>query len=230
MNYPGSKHRLAKYLLPIMTREREGRPWVEPFVGGANMIDKVTGTRIGADINPYIIAYLISIQNGKFPPSSVTRQEYMEIKENPENFDPALAGFVLSQCSFRSFWKGGYAAAKGRNYAKRARSLAIRQRPFILGVKFICSDYRDLFIPENSLIYCDPPYAGTKDYRVGGFDYSLFWQWCRDRSAEGHRVFISELSAPEDFELIISVPIVTSLNTGQPQRPVRVEKLFKYKG
>ena len=51
----GSKNRIAKEILPIMLNEREERVWVEPFVGGANMIDKVQGQRIGADINPYLI-------------------------------------------------------------------------------------------------------------------------------------------------------------------------------
>jgi DNA adenine methylase len=41
MKYMGSKNRIAKYILPIMLKERGQRIWVEPFVGGANMIDKV---------------------------------------------------------------------------------------------------------------------------------------------------------------------------------------------
>ena len=40
MKYMGSKNRIAKYILPIMLESRaEGMTWVEPFVGGANMID-----------------------------------------------------------------------------------------------------------------------------------------------------------------------------------------------
>jgi len=44
MKYMGSKNRIAKHLLPIMLAECEKHgitKWVEPFVGGANMIDKV---------------------------------------------------------------------------------------------------------------------------------------------------------------------------------------------
>ena len=43
MKYMGSKNRVAKEILPIMLKERGQRTWVEPFVGGANMIDKVDG-------------------------------------------------------------------------------------------------------------------------------------------------------------------------------------------
>ena len=44
MKYMGSKARHAKELLPIILKDRkEGQWYVEPFVGGCNMIDKVTG-------------------------------------------------------------------------------------------------------------------------------------------------------------------------------------------
>ena len=55
MKYMGSKHGIAKEIMPIMLKERGQRTWVEPFVGGGNMIDKVQGKRIGADINHYVI-------------------------------------------------------------------------------------------------------------------------------------------------------------------------------
>ena len=44
MKYMGSKNRIAKFVLPIMIKEANEKgitTWVEPFVGGANMIDKV---------------------------------------------------------------------------------------------------------------------------------------------------------------------------------------------
>ena len=46
MKYMGSKARHAKELLPIILANRtEGQWYVEPFVGGANMIAKVEGLR-----------------------------------------------------------------------------------------------------------------------------------------------------------------------------------------
>ena len=64
MKYMGSKNRIAKYILPIMLAAREDKQaWVEPFVGGGNMIDKVDGRRIGADMNPYLIDALIAIRD-----------------------------------------------------------------------------------------------------------------------------------------------------------------------
>ena len=67
MKYLGSKNRIAKNILPIMIKNRkDGQFWVEPFVGGANMIDKVSGNRIGSDSNEYVIALLIEMSKKYF--------------------------------------------------------------------------------------------------------------------------------------------------------------------
>ena len=64
MKYMGSKNRLAKELLPIILKDRKQGQWyVEPFVGGANMIDKVDGNRIGSDNNKYLIEALKMIRD-----------------------------------------------------------------------------------------------------------------------------------------------------------------------
>ena len=47
MKYVGSKNRLSKDILPLILKNRKPGQWyVEPFVGGANLIDKVDGNRI----------------------------------------------------------------------------------------------------------------------------------------------------------------------------------------
>ena len=67
MRYMGSKRRIAKDLLKIMLPLRkEGQVWVEPFVGGANLIQHVDGERIGADNNKYLIALFKGLQEGKY--------------------------------------------------------------------------------------------------------------------------------------------------------------------
>ena len=58
----GSKARHAKYILPIILADRKPEQWyIEPFVGGGNVIQYVQGNRLGADINEYIIAIDIVI-------------------------------------------------------------------------------------------------------------------------------------------------------------------------
>jgi len=51
MKYMGSKNRITKDILPIILNNRkENQYFVDLFVGGANLIDKVDGLRIGCDI------------------------------------------------------------------------------------------------------------------------------------------------------------------------------------
>ncbi len=70
MKYMGSKNRHAKELLPIILKDRQPGQWyVEPFVGGANMIDKVDGNRIGADSNEYVAALWKAISDGWVAPA-----------------------------------------------------------------------------------------------------------------------------------------------------------------
>ena len=61
MQYMGSKNRLAKELVPIIqsyiTEKTKG--YLEPFVGGANMIDKIScDKKYGCDLNEYLIELL----------------------------------------------------------------------------------------------------------------------------------------------------------------------------
>lgn len=57
MKYMGSKNRIAKEILPIILAHRTPNQWwVEPFVGGGNMIDKVTGNRLGSDNDKVFIS------------------------------------------------------------------------------------------------------------------------------------------------------------------------------
>ena len=95
MRYMGSKNNLAKHLLPIMLAERKPwQWWVEPFVGGANMIYQVSGNRIGNDSHKYVIAMFKALQVGWTPPDKVSKEMYYAIKNNQCIYDDALIGFV----------------------------------------------------------------------------------------------------------------------------------------
>ena len=83
MQYLGSKNTLAKKLLPIILKNKSVDQWyVEPFVGGANMIDKVTGKRLSCDSHYYLIALLKAIQKGWAPPQTISKADYYDIKNN----------------------------------------------------------------------------------------------------------------------------------------------------
>lgn len=224
MQYMGSKNRIAKHLLPIMLENRNGRTWVEPFVGGANMIDKVEGKRIGADTHEHLIELLRALQAGWIPPTDVSKEMYYEVKNNQDSYSEELIGFVGFLCSFGGKWWGGYAAnSKGDNYADRGSRVLTKQAKKLKEIEFINCSYQDLEIPPNSLIYCDPPYEGTTKYK-GGFDHLEFWEWCRIKAKEGHLVYVSEYNAPSDFKCVKEIEHKTILNKNAQDK--RVEKLF----
>ena len=102
MKYMWSKNRIAKYLLPIILKDRKEWQWyVEPFVWGANMIDKVDGNRIGADINEYNIILFQWLLNWLIPPDSCSEEKYKEIKDKKEKtFETS---FIWYWCSY--WWK-----------------------------------------------------------------------------------------------------------------------------
>ncbi len=237
----GSKNRYAKELLPIILKDRKEDQWyVEPFCGGCNMIDKVTGNRLASDSNYYLIEMFKSLVNGFELPDYVSEDEYQEIKNNKDNFNSALVGFVGFGCSYSGKWFGGFArnvaASKpdsellnrtSRNYCSQSKRNLIKQIPLLKGVVFHNKPFWELEIPNNSIVYCDPPYFGTTKYK-DSFDHKLFWEWCRIMIEVGHKVFVSEYNAPEGWHCVWQKQVNNSLtkNTGGKKG---IEKLFVHK-
>lgn len=236
MKYMGSKNRISKHILPIMLNIAEQRgitTWVEPFVGGGNMIDKVPDTyeKIGADINPYVIEALRLIRdNPQDIPDLVTEEDYQKAKEVKKI--NGLTGYIGFALSFGGKWFGGYrrdkAGTKGcidnmQTQSRRAKQAAIKQSEALQEVILLNVPYDCLSIPDNSLIYCDPPYAGTTKYK-DDFNHDLFWEWCRVKSKEGHTVFVSEYTAPSDFQVVWEKPLANTLSKNKSYKPT--EKLF----
>lgn len=233
MKYMGSKARIAKHILPIMLAECEKHgitTWVEPFVGGGNMIDKVPDTfkRIGYDLNDHTIAALIGVRDfiGDFP-TSVSKDEYLSYKGNPPH---NITSWIRFHCSFGAKFEGGYASNKrGVNYCMEGRKNLQQQSTNIKHVSFVCDSYENLDL-EGCLIYCDPPYQNSTNYKTGSFDHDRFFNWCREQ-AKKNIVFVSEYKAPDDFDCVWCGEVLTSF-ASQRQRPTHnaVEKLFKVRG
>jgi len=194
------------------------------MAGGLGMIRHVKGDRIANDSNQYMIALWQAIQSGWWPPSAVTRELYNEVKNDPDEYDPALVGFIAVGCSFGGgYWNGYAAPVSGRDYVNESFRACLKLAPLIQDVKFVCGDYTDLLIPENSIVYADPPYAGTKGYKDSSFDSDKFWQWCREKSAT-NKVYISEYQAPEDFKCILSLEKPSTMDSYKTKNTI--EKLF----
>lgn len=66
-------------------------------------------------------------------------------------------------------------------------------------ITFTNLSYEQVEIPSNAIVYCDPPYKGTAEYLVDGFDSDKFYEWCRSCP---NIVLISEYDMPDDFILL----------------------------
>ena len=86
MKYMGSKRRIAKYILPIILKNRMPEQfYVEPFCGGCNMIELVEGKRIANDYNEYVVEMWNALVNRNWqPPTEITEEQYNHIKANKE--------------------------------------------------------------------------------------------------------------------------------------------------
>lgn len=225
--------------MPIIQKaidENSVTTYYEPFVGGANMIDKIKcNKRIGNDIHKELIAMWKQLQKGWAPPNHIDESEYISVRDNKEKYPDYYVGYVGFHSTFGAKYFGGYARgfkADGttpRDESNEAYRNTIKQLPNLLDVDFRCDDYKNINI-SNAVIYCDPPYAGTTKYSTGNFDYDEFWEWCRQMS-KNNIVFISEYNAPDDFKCVWSKEHLANFDCNRGDdisKKVRVEKLFTY--
>lgn len=233
MKYMGSKAKYAKHILPIVLKDRQPGQWyVEPFCGGCNCIDRVDGPRLANDINPHLIALLRALAAGWTPPH-VTREEYDQIRANRDAYLPELVGWAGIGCSYSGKWFGGYAGVvqtrEGvRDYIAEAIANATAQATRLAGVQFTSCSYDLLAIPPASIVYCDPPYAGTTSYSTP-FDTEAFWAWARGLAERGHRVFVSEYAAPDGSATCVWEKVASSslsANGKAGGNKLSVERLF----
>lgn len=120
MKYMGSKSRIAKYIVPILQEcidSNNVTTYIEPFVGGGNIIDKIRcQERIGSDINPYLIALLKRVQEGKPLLNEVSKDTYSLVKDawkdgtDKDKYEQWYVGNIGFLASYNGKWfDGGYA-------------------------------------------------------------------------------------------------------------------------
>lgn len=230
----GSKNRIAKHILPIMLKDRKpGQYFCEPFCGGLGTLDKVDGNRIGSDANKYLIAMWLGLQNEEPRPYQIDKEMYNKARNDfnqntNKHFNDFLIGWIGWMASFNGrFFDGGYSGqTAARNYIEEQIRNTHKQFDLIKGIDFRHGDYSQQNFPDNSIIYCDIPYKGTKQYATSkNFDYEKFYHWCLEQKEKGHTVFLSEYNAPSFFSCIWEMEITNSMHTTKTTKPV--ERLFK---
>lgn len=242
MVYMGSKNKIANYIVPILQKaidENNISTYIECFVGGANIIDKIKcENRIGYDRSDTLIA-LLDLASKDF--DKVMKEgsrelwdkgkNYVKNGEKPEDMSLADIGaieFFASYCN-GGFPRGYAKNTEKRNYYLEAYKNLEKQSPNLKGITFKCQNYWELEDVKNCVIYLDPPYQNTKNYGYasqGKMDYDFFWNWVR-KISKNNIVFISEQIAPEDFEVIWEKEVKRTTNKTNDFKAT--EKLFKMK-
>ena len=239
MQYVGSKNKLSKDLAPIIQSyiNEDTKGYLEPCVGGANMIDKIKcNKRIGCDIHKQLIALLQYAQLNELP-ETVTENEYKTVKNNKDNFPDWYVGLVGFCGSFGAKYFGGFARRYNKDGSlfdvpRQAINALRRQVPNIKDIVFKNIAFQELSLNEikGYVIYCDIPYKGTTKYATNNFPYEQFYDWVKVIS-KYNTVLISEYSMPPEFTCIWQKELKTSLGSGinKDSDKVRTEKLFTYK-
>lgn len=168
------------------------------------------------------------VQQGYDLPELITEEQYKYIREHKDE-DIVLSGFVGFGCSFGGKWFGGYARNKtNTNYAAQSKKSLLKDMATLTGAEFICKDYREVELPQNCVIYADPPYNNTTGYGNEKFNSSEFWEYAR-KISQSHLMFISEQEAPDDFIVIWEKPFTRTLDVNKNNQFKVSEKLFVHK-
>lgn len=237
----GGKGRIAKDLSTFILETSFGREtYIEPFVGGGAMAAKMGNhfdTAIYADIHPdLVMMWEATLNQGWEPPTNVSYDLYQKLRYTEHN--SPLRGFVGFGGSFGGRWFEGYArggknangeprnhqAESARAVLKDAATMRARHRTLTF-----CADALQLQVIGDEVIYCDPPYAGTKNYsRTAPFDHEAFWKKAQEWAEAGAEVYVSSYEAPEGWVSVWSQPLRSSVRVGSEDRHVATERLFMW--
>lgn len=233
MIYMGSKRSIAKDIVPIIqsyiTEDTKG--YIEPFVGGCNIIDKIKcDNRLGYDIHKQLIALFKKLQSNMDEiPNEISFEEYQKVKDNKEQYEDWYLGLVGFLGSFGAKYFGGYARHNKYDNTEQIQRGSIKnlkkQYNDLKNVKFDCKDFREIKNIQDYVIYCDIPYRNTTKYKTEKFPYEEFYDWCREMSKD-NIVLISEYNMPEDFKCIWQKESKVNFDSNRKNSDKRVEKLF----
>ena len=227
----GGKSRIVKPISEIINNNAGAdKTFVSLFCGAVNVESKVKGFDriICNDNHEYLIALLQAVQQGYIPPGNISEEQYKHIRNNKDKYPKELVGFVGFGCSFGGRWFEGYTRGENRNYCLEAKKSLLRKMETLKQAEFICGDYRNVDIPQGSVIYADPPYSNTTKYSTGDFNSNEFWEYMRKLAKAGNTVYISEQTAPEDFICVWEKPLRRTLDVNKENNFIITERLYTY--
>ena len=208
MIFMGSKNRISKYIVPILQEyidKNNIENYIEPFMGGCNIIDKIKcKNRTGYDISLPLVELFKKLQNDYHNiPDTISEEEYIKVKNNKLDYEDWYLGFVGFMGSFGARYFKGYARHNRYDKTEQIQKGSIKnfkkQYDSLKDCKFINDTYLNIRNISDSLIYCDPPYKGTTFYsKTPPINYEEYYNWVRELS-KNNIVICSEYNMPDDF-------------------------------
>lgn len=235
--WAGGKNKMLKHYASI--ERPKYKTYVEPFFGGGAMfLAEAPDKAIINDINDEIMQIYSAIRdrpddflskyqsfvNEYFDVATDERKEYYYEQRKKYWSDPSVEHlYLLMKLGFNGIWQtckdsnGLFGTPAGLlNHSKEIQILDeanIREWSARLSnTEIHSSGFDKLSIPENSFIFCDPPYRGSftsygKDFDDGAQRYLVGWcelqakdstVWLSNREVEGDD-FFEQLLPDSDF-------------------------------
>jgi len=243
VSYVGGKHAIRREVADIIEREchrLRTREVVEPFCGGLHVTAELGHRGISvhaSDKSVPAVRYYQALRLGWRPkPATISRSQWQAMK------DAHRSGEVHPMISFAGFscsMNGIYFTAFDPDPVKQ-QSRYTNTRKRVMASRFLslrARDYASEEIQPRSVVYADPPYAGTdvSAYRSlptgeRTIDHAAFWQWARATAAAGSTVLVSEYTAPDDIECVWHRPVSVRAKQHTGEAGEAVERVFRIRG
>lgn len=232
MRYMGGKTKIARHVVAAILADADKRDrWFEPFVGGGAVMQHAAphfDQCVGSDIHLDLIMMWEHVTSGGMIPDYISPEEYQKLKRA----DPSwLRGFAGFGASFGGRWFGGYGKSVRDGEVCRESYRSVNKQAAVFTenrVRFVHGSYDRFTPPAGTVIYCDPPYAGTTFYsKTPLMDYEHFYTKIRTW-ARTSDVYLSEYAIPADVpsRLIWERQKRVSLKVDDNTR-LATERLFK---
>lgn len=231
IKYVGSKSRIAKHIVPIIQSyidDTKAKFYLEPFVGGANVIDKIScDKKYGYDINHFLIELFQHQDQIASLPDEITAAEYADVRKSWQQKDGKYPDWYIGAVGFLASYNGKFFGGRAgivktkigtyRNYYDEAKRNVLAQLPNLCDTQFWEMDYQNIDLSKFSggVIYCDIPYQNTTGYETT-FDHKAFWKWA-EQASKNNVVLVSEQQAPENWKSIWSQPVKRTLDNASRQ-------------
>ncbi len=187
LKWAGGKRWLIPELQKIW-QQRSNLTLVEPFCGGLSVALGLNPEKaILNDINPHLINFYLWLQQGLTCQIDMKNDEFFYYQAR-EQFNKLIGSqqhkteeaaqlfYYLNRTGFNGLCrfnqKGWFNVPFGRYKKINYQNNFSAYQKVFKNWDFCCKDFQNLSIPENSLIYADPPYdVEFRQYSAEGFSW-----------------------------------------------------------